>query len=126
MCLSAMSVAAQTAESDYMLMPLIFEHQQTLDDSVLGTSGGTTMALEAGDQWLQDAMAQSRRQNDMRYRAMVEHPQLVAYNVNSLPEPPKEYVLTSSPAQGMLTIEAPQVVAPVDSVIDEAPVKVHN
>ncbi len=121
-----MTVVAQIPESDYLLMPLVFEHQQTVNDNALGSNTATSLTLDAGDEWLQQAIAQSHHYNNVRYRAMVEHPQLVAYNVNSLPEPPKEYVLTSTPAKGMLTIEAPQVVAPVDSVIDEAPVKVHN
>ena len=123
---SMVVIAAAQTSSDYLLMPLVFEHQQTLNDKVLDNTSATGLTLDANDQWLQNAIAQSRHQNDARYRAMVEHPQLVAYNVNSLPEPPKEYILTSSPSQGMLTIEAPQVVAPIDSVIDEAPVKIHN
>jgi hypothetical protein len=126
MYLAAMTVVAQIPESDYLLMPLVFEHQQTVNDNALASNTATSLNLDAGDEWLQQAIAQSHHYNNVRYRAMVEHPQLVAYNVNSLPEPPKEYVLTSTPAKGMLTIEAPQVVAPVDSVIDEAPVKVHN
>lgn len=114
------------AQADYLMMPLIYEHQQTLGTDTLAPASDGTLTLDAGDQWLQDAIAQSRRQNDARYRAMINQPQLVAYNAGSLPEPPKEYVLTSEPSKGKLTIEAPQVVAPVDTIINEAPVKVHN
>lgn len=125
-CLFTLAASMHASENDYLLMPLIFEHQQAPLTQCCASNENNTLSLDANDQWLQDAMARSNRQNDARYRAMIENPQLVAYNVNSLPEPPKEYVLTSDPSQGMLTIAAPQVVAPVDTIIDEAPVPLHN
>lgn len=114
-------------ENDYLLVPLIFEHQQSLGENSIGAASQQQgLHLDASDQWLHQAMQQSQRHNDARYRAMIEHPDLVVYNEASLPEPPKEYVLTADPSQGMLTIAAPQVTQPVDTIIDAAPVPIHN
>lgn len=124
-CLAAVAMTTVAEENDYLLMPLIFEHQQT-PSTTLNNAVDNAMQLNASDQWLQDAMAQTRQRNEARYRAMMQNPQLVAYNASSLPEPPKEYALTSDPSQGMLTIAAPQAVTPVDTVIAEAPVPVRN
>lgn len=127
--LAASFMSAQVSENDYLLMPLIFEHQQVVGQAgeiMTENQASDGLKLDAGDQWLREAMRQSQHRNDVRYRAMVQHPQLVRFNEKSLPEPPREYVLPGDPSSGMLTIPVPQVVAPAEPIISEPPVKIHD
>ena len=83
-------------------------------------------ALDAGDDWLQEAISESERTRQLRQRTMIEHPQLVAYNANRLPEPPPEGIIPSDPKQGMLTV-VPAQVAVEDITPPDAPVgPLHN
>lgn len=129
MAITAIAACSQT-QADYLLFPLIFEQQQTFDESItappLQAEQADAYQLDAHDQWLKQAQQLSRHIHATRYRAMMAHPQLVAYNEHSLPEPPEEYELTADPSQGMLTIAPPQVAQPVETTIAEPPVNVRN
>ena len=127
----AMNAAAQAedpvVEPDMLYAPLVYDNDASLPahGQVLpGTKAGL-YNLDAGDEWLQQAMAGSERTRQLRHRAMIDNPQLVAYNAGRLPQAPPEGVIPADPRQGMLTI-APQAV--VDEVTPpEAPVlPVHN
>ena len=88
---------------------------------------GDLYSLDAGDAWLQEAMETSARTRHMRQRAMIDNPQLVAYNANRLPEAPPEGVIPSDPRQGKLTIAPPLVSVPDDVTPADAPdLKIHN
>ena len=88
---------------------------------------GGLYSLDAGDAWLQEAMETSARTRQLRQRAMIDNPQLVAYNANRLPEAPPEGVIASDPRQGKLTIAPPQVSVPDDVTPADAPdLKIHN
>lgn len=116
-----------SASANMLSLPLIYTHQQTIDDSIAAPATGTQeYDLDANDLWLKDAMAQSRRNNRNRYHAMIANPQLVTYNEHSLPEPPKEYELTADPSKSILTIAPPQVVEPAETTIAEAPIDIRN
>lgn len=124
---ATVAALAQNNGNDFLLMPLIFDqHQSMASTADKSQSRQDGLHLDASDQWLQQAMQQSQHTRQTRYQAMIDNPQLVAYNAESLPEPPKEYVLAGDPTRAMLTIPAPQVVAPVDTVIQEPPVPVHH
>lgn len=127
---AAMLQASAQSESDYLLVPLIFEHQQQVSNSLavpdIHGEKAEPYALDAGDQWLAEAQRVTEHNRAVRYQAMIDHPQLVAFNENSLPEPPKEYALIADPTQGVLTIAPPQVVEPVETTIEEAPINVHD
>ena len=127
---AVMTQAVAQNQSNYLLVPLIFEHQQSADDGIASPDINETPSdgytLNADDQWLKDAIAQTEHNRGVRYRAMINNPEVVVYNENSLPEPPKEYALIADPTQGVLTIAPPQVVEPVETVIDEPPVEVHD
>ncbi|MBO4870966.1 MAG: DUF3078 domain-containing protein [Muribaculaceae bacterium] len=121
---------AQQDDANYLTFPLIFEQQRPVSDGItMPALHGETVSpfhLEASDQWLQDAMRKTEHINAVRYKAMISNPQIVAYNEHSLPEPPKEYELTADPSKGMLTIAPPQVIEPVETTIEEAPIQVHD
>ena len=122
---------SNTTETNLLSLPLVYTHQQAVGDSLVTPSTMTQQiadpfTLDANDQWLKEAKSSSERTSSARYRAMVSQPQLVAYNENSLPEPPKEYEISGDPRRGILTIAPPQVVEPVETTIAEAPVKLRN
>lgn len=109
------SVWAQNAQPDSaaLYMPLVFERYQAFDSVKLDQkTPDDPFKLEAGDEWLVKARETSEHNRRVRYAAMMGYPQVVKYNVNTLPEPPKEYVIKSDPSKGLLTIEAPQVSTP--------------
>ncbi len=116
-------------ESSMLYAPLVYDSYQ-LDagnkSMPLPNTGGL-YSLDAGDAWLQEAMETSARTRQLRQRAMIENPQLVAYNANRLPEAPPEGVIASDPRQGKLTIAPPQVSVPDDVTPADAPdLKIHN
>ena len=134
--LMAMSVTANAQdgekpgmESSMLYAPLVYDSYQ-LDaghKSMPSSNTGELYSLDAGDAWLQEAMENSARTRQLRQRAMIDNPQLVAYNANRLPEAPPEGVIASDPRQGKLTIAPPQVSVPDDVTPADAPdLKIHN
>ena len=127
--MTATLAIAQNQQPHMLTMPLIFEHQQVMEDSAFTAplpSASSPYFLDAGDAWLQKAQEESRRHQMLRYRTMISHPEVVAFNSRTLPEPPAEYALAADPKQGMLTIAAPQVVEPAEAPIETPPVKIHD
>ena len=127
---AALLQASAQTDPNYLLVPLIFEAYQPASDGIatpdINGGKGDAYALDADDQWLSDAIRQTEHNRAVRYQTMINNPQLVAFNENSLPEPPKEYALVADPTQGKLSIAPPQVVEPIETVIEEPPVQVHD
>ncbi len=121
---AALALGAHAQPSNLQL-PLIYQNQ-TASAGQTAAQAEQPYILDAGDQWLQQAQQQSARQSQLRRRATIAHPELVAYNDNSLPEPPGEIALAPDPAKSMLTIHVPQDVTVADSVISLPPEKVRN
>ena len=123
----AMGVAAQAqqpqqrpSETDMLYAPLIYDNGGVRHAEAAAPSNGL-YSLDAGDQWLQEAMADAERTRAIRERVMIDNPQLVAYNAGRLPEAPPEGVIPGDPHKGMLTIAPAQVVVE-DVTPPEAPV----
>ena len=94
--------AAQPQQASSLLLPLIYETQssaqpQQLQVPELAIDNRRPLTLDADQQWLDDATQESQRVNMLRYRAMIARPASVRYNVNTLPEPPKQYLITANP-----------------------------
>ena len=127
---AALLQASAQTDPNYLLVPLIFEAYQPASDGIatpdINGGKGDAYALDADDQWLSDAIRQTEHNRAVRYQTMINNPQLVVFNENSLPEPPKEYALVAEPTQGKLSIAPPQVVEPIETVIEEPPVQVHD
>lgn len=122
---------AQSDMTNYLAVPLIFErYQPTVDDittpSLQADKQQTRFSLDTHDGWLREAQRELRHINSVRYHAMVDHPHLVEYNENSLPEPPKEYVIAADPSRALLTVTAPKVAEPAQTPITEVPINVRN
>ena len=116
------------ATTGMLYAPLVYDQYDMDALNRHPSSSATTDVynLDAGDQWLQEAMARSSRTRQIRQRAMIENPQLVAYNANRLPAAPPEGVIPSDPRQGMLTI-APQQVEIDEVTPPDAPAQpLHN
>ena len=115
-------------ESAMMYAPLVYENYNSdvAERHDVAPAKAGLYALDAGDGWLREAMENSSRVHNVRSRAMIENPQLVAYNANRLPEAPPEGVIAVDPRQAMLTI-APAQVAVDEVTPPEAPAQpLHN
>ena len=102
----------QPQQASALLLPLIYESQTTTEPQALQMPELTIdnrrpLTLDTDQQWLDDATQESQRVNMLRYRAMMARPASVHYNVNTLPEPPKQYLITANPSQGMLVVAQP-------------------
>lgn len=108
-----------------LFMPLIFDHQQDVSQwagdvatpRMQASQDEKQQDLNVDHAWLDKALSARKRAVALRYRAMTSHPQLVPYNERTLPEPPKEYIVTPDPSRNKLVIK-PTVVEP--STVDEA------
>ena len=102
-----------------LFMPLIFDHQQDVSQWAGDVATPRMQAshdekqqdLNVDHAWLDKALSARKRAVALRYRAMTSHPQLVPYNERTLPEPPKEYIVTPDPSRNKLVIK-PTVVEP--------------
>ncbi len=115
-------------ESAMMFAPLVYENYNgdVAERHDVAPAKAGLYTLDAGDGWLREAMENSTRVHNVRSRAMIENPQLVAYNANRLPEAPPEGVIAVDPRQAMLTI-APAQVAVDEVTPPEAPAQpLHN
>jgi len=118
--------AAGDVKPSMLYVPLVYDNHST-EAAIRQHESKPLYALDAGDEWLQEAMADSEHARSVRQRAMIDNPQLVAYNASRLPEAPPEGVIPGDPRQGKLTIAPPQVAAPEDvKPVDTLPLQVHN
>ena len=116
-----------TPGNNMLYAPLVYDHYAADEVAHPAAPASKLYALDAGDEWLQEAMENSERAYDVRYRAMIGNPQLVAYNANRLPEAPPEGVIPGDPHQGKLTIAPQQITAPEDvTPADAPPLQLHN
>ena len=135
MTLLPLMAAAQTSPADTLkpstlLMPLIFEQQQT-PDSLLGSpqlampQQARQCHLEVDNSWLRKAQQQRERENALRYDAMIRNPQLVKYNLSMLPAPPDEYAVGADLNKSRLVI-TPVETQPVVVEVEKVDVKPRN
>ena len=75
-------------ESSMLYAPLVYDNYAPEATAHPANTNNGLYSLDAGDQWLRDAMDNSSRTHRVRQRAMIDNPQLVAYNANRLPEAP--------------------------------------
>jgi len=125
----AQPAAAQgDSTSHYLLMPLVFDKQQPLQqpNDLMPQSDGGAQGLDLNDRWLHMARQQWGRVHDMRYRLMIEHPELVPFNEDLLPKPPKEVVVVADPSLAELQVETKNIDSEKFKPADRREVKMHN
>ena len=118
----------QAVQPSMLYVPLVYDHYVGEADAhpMTPTAKDGLYSLDAGDEWLQEAMDNSSRTRQTRQRAMIENPQLVAYNAETLPAAPPEGVIPADPRNAMLTIGQTQF-AVEDVTPPDAPLPpIHN
>lgn len=116
--------AQADSTSSYLLMPLVFDKQQSA--AVSQEPGKQQPGLKVDDTWIDRAQQRWGRTHDTRYRLMINKPELVPFNENVLPKPPKEVVVETSPADAELQVEPRNLATEQFKPIDRREVKVHN
>lgn len=125
-CVTVAAVA-QEPDSASLYMPLIFDSFNQQQNSACPTTPQSIYKLDAGDQWLRDAMSRSERYNQMRQDVMIATPWVVPFNASKLPEPPKEYAIKADPSRALLSVAPATVtIKPEEKKIEERVVKIHN
>lgn len=117
--------AQADSTSSYLLMPLVFDKQQSAV-AVSQEPGKQQPGLKVDDTWIDRAQQRWGRTHDTRYRLMINKPELVPFNENVLPKPPKEVVVETSPADAELQVEPRNLATEQFKPIDRREVKVHN
>ena len=122
----AQTAAAKTdtTATTHLLMPLVFDKQQPAEQAAPATSSPRGLSIH--DSWIDDARQQQRRVNDMRYRMMIDHPGMVRFNENTLPQPPQEIVVEADPSGSELPVETAPAVNPNLKPLDRREARVHN
>ncbi|MBO4722749.1 MAG: DUF3078 domain-containing protein [Muribaculaceae bacterium] len=120
------TMAQSDSTNQFLLMPLVFEKQQSSQSSFIPEISGNAQGLKIDDRWLNKARLQWGRVHDMRYRMMIDNPELVRFNEGLLPKPPKEVVLEADPSKTELQVEPKNIDSEKFKPIDRREVKMHN
>lgn len=117
-------------EPDYMSLPLIFEKYEAFDEGITAAEPENRQGakiLNVDDNWLKSAQSKSNLQRKTRYHAMINNPELTRYNLDILPDPPKQYAMTSDPSTIRMELEKRDLDQKLDIAEDETEiVKVRN
>ena len=117
-------VAAQSdSTSQYLLMPLIFDRQQS---QAPAPSAKPQQGLVPNIGWLDKAQQRWQRVHDTRYRMMIDNPDIVRFNESTLPKPPKEVVVEADPSDSELEIETTTIDNVNFKPVDRRDARVHN
>lgn len=103
----------------YFYGPAVY-HDYALED----TSTSFILPKSKGNafRWLEREEALYERMRIARQRHVINHPELVKYNINNLPEPPKKFRAVADPAKSKITIE--EITVDNKNVGDIAPVEI--
>ncbi|MDE6300783.1 MAG: DUF3078 domain-containing protein [Muribaculaceae bacterium] len=109
-----------------MFMPAVYDRYHFF------TPLNVTEQVHSGDpamRWLEDLDVLSRRMQSLKHDLFFNHPELVKYNLASLPEPPEPYVMVVDPSDFSVSVKI-QEAAPTDITIVPEEVKkkhwIHN
>ena len=123
---ATLSPDSDSVDATMLQMPLIFDSDNApVADSAKKDAAGA-LTLNAGDQWLSDAIQDTERSRQIRREATIEHPENVAFNKDLLPEPPKQYVIAADPSTSKFKIQEVVPPPPVEIPLKDEPVKIHH
>lgn len=96
---------------DYYYSPVIFDSYdlRLVPDTVI-TAAPAPVSDPALD-WVNDRIALDRRFRMFKQNYMIANPPLVRYNINTLPEAPKQYIGVVDPTTAKITIEEISITA---------------
>ena len=106
-------------EPSYLFMPLIFEKQSAKQ---VDSHDHDNCGFSYDHEWLDDVMSGNNRVNNIRYNAMINSPYYAPYNVNSLPEPPKSYIIVNDPIKNLMTVKEVVTATPVQMTLEKDPI----
>ena len=96
-------------EPNILFMPIIFEHQQSINCGISAPSctygDVEPQRFDYDRKWLDDAIADLNFKKYHINNVIVNSPDFVQYNFDQLPEPPKQYVIKSEPNKLTLSLE---------------------
>lgn len=88
-------------ESNLLFFPLVYDKQeQPAPDTVQ-----LNYKLAVDSKWLTEVIDNARREDSIRRELMIASPELVHYNAENLPEPPKQYVIAADPSHSLIVVE---------------------
>ncbi len=118
---TADSLAQESSNYDpsILFLPIVYTSYQITPemslqqpDSIFALQPKTQTSLDYDHQWLDNLQWQNRMNSEHLQRIAVESPWLVPYNLEMLPEPPKQYEAKLDPKKNILTIEERQIEMP--------------
>lgn len=89
----------------YAFLPMIFKQQMLSSDSIKTFSPQGQYSLNIDREWINEPIEQVNRSHDVMNYTVSHSPEVVIYNAQNLPEPPKEFVSVVDPKTRMLKIE---------------------
>lgn len=95
-------------EPSLLFMPLIFERQESFDGNIsyyADSIGIDKMGFDYDTHLLDSLSRKTFDERRSRYRMMLNHPDMVYYNLDDLPEPPKQYEIYADPSKRTLKLE---------------------
>lgn len=110
-----------------MFMPLVFERQEVYCDSITYSAdsiGIDKMGFEYDSRFLDEAMRKTYDERRLRYHIMLNHPDMVAYNLDNLPKPPKQYEIAADPSTRTLKLEETDTDPLAAEIVEELEVPV--
>ena len=111
---------------NYSYLPLIFKRQTLRSDSIKQFVPASEYCLDVDRDWLNKAIEETNRNRDVMNYAITHSPEVVLYNAQKLPEPPKEFVSVVDPKTRMLKIEERDIKSGLGVDAKREKVNVHN
>ncbi len=104
----------------YFFMPAVYDHYQFPDTALMMTkdySGNDYL------RWIEDDLATERRIKALKHSLFFSSPQLVRYNIDLLPEAPKQYHAVVNPEDHTIVIHEVADVSNISTTLQTAEVK---
>lgn len=111
---------------NYSFLPLIFKRQTLKSDTIQLFAPTNQYGLDVDRSWLNDVITDKNRNRDIRNYAISHSPEVVIYNAQKLPEPPKEFVSVVDPKTRTLKIEERDFKSALGVDAKREKVNVHN
>ncbi len=105
---------------DFFFLPIVFDHHKFPENNnpfERDLSGDPAM------RWFEEQNALNRAMGAIRYNIFSTHPEVVQYNIDMLPEAPKQYKAVIDPSEHTIEIRELDKASGVEATVEAAPVK---
>lgn len=110
-----------------LFMPLVFEHQESFNDSITFYAEGIGIDKQGFNydtQLLDSLSRKTYYERRTRYSMMLNHPDMVTYNLDNLPKPPEQYEIEADPTTRILKLEKTDTSPLAVEIVEEVEVPV--